>query len=102
MVATPRSCPYGRSEISRGLRIGVMVLPDRLRRFDRITDALGVLPAGTTNVWAQELGIHAFVWRTCGLESKRPPARRIQSCPMDVGVCNGQPFLMWAGIGLEP
>src|SRR5664280_1660621 len=24
--------------------------------------ALGVLPAGTTNVWAQELGINAFVW----------------------------------------
>ena len=64
--------------------------------------ALGVLPAGTTNVWAREMGIHAFVWphfralsQNARLLVETPP------CTVDVGVCNGQPFLMWAGIGLD-
>ena len=64
--------------------------------------ALGVLPAGTTNVWAREMGIHAFVWlhiralaQNARLLVETPP------CAVDVGLCNGQPFLMWAGIGLD-
>jgi diacylglycerol kinase (ATP) len=64
--------------------------------------ALGVLPAGTTNVWAREMGIKAFVWpniralrqNTCLLVEASP-------CAVDVGLCNGQPFLMWAGVGLD-
>jgi YegS/Rv2252/BmrU family lipid kinase len=64
--------------------------------------ALGVLPAGTTNVWAQELGIHAFT--LSHLQALRQNARMLaeaDACSMDVGLCNGQPFLMWAGIGLD-
>jgi len=64
--------------------------------------ALGVLPAGTSNVWAREMGIHAFIWphiRVLGQNTRllvsSPPH------PVDVGLCNGQPFLMWAGIGLD-
>jgi diacylglycerol kinase (ATP) len=64
--------------------------------------ALGVLPGGTTNVWAQELGIHAFTW--AHLRALRQNARmlsQVAPCAIDVGLCNGQPFLMWAGIGLD-
>jgi YegS/Rv2252/BmrU family lipid kinase len=64
--------------------------------------ALGVLPAGTTNVWAQELGINAFVWPHIRALSQNARLLAGSSpCLMDVGVCNGQPFLMWAGIGLD-
>ena len=64
--------------------------------------ALGVLPGGTTNVWAQELGIHAFTW--AHLQALRQNARILaEATPraIDVGLCNDQPFLMWAGIGLD-
>ncbi len=64
--------------------------------------ALGVLPAGTTNAWAQELGINAFVWPH--LRALSQNARMLAEstpCAMDVGMCNSQPFLMWAGIGLD-
>ena len=64
--------------------------------------ALGVLPAGTTNVWAQELGIPAFTWSH--IRALRQNARTLAEatpCAMDVGLCNGQPFLMWAGVGLD-
>jgi diacylglycerol kinase (ATP) len=64
--------------------------------------ALGILPAGTTNVWAQELGIHALTWshiRALSMNARTLAESR--PVPMDVGMCNGQPFLMWAGIGLD-
>src|SRR5512137_154828 len=64
--------------------------------------ALGILPAGTTNVWAREMGIHAFVWpRIWALYQNTRLLVEAPSCAVDVGVCNGQPFLMWAGIGLD-
>jgi diacylglycerol kinase (ATP) len=64
--------------------------------------ALGILPAGTTNVWAQEMGIHAFVWPHIRALSQNAQIL-VESKPyaVDVGICNGQPFLMWAGIGLD-
>src|SRR5512142_1117875 len=64
--------------------------------------ALGVLPGGTTNVWAQELSIPAFT--LSHLQALRHNAKMLAEadpCDMDVGLCNGQPFLMWAGIGLD-
>lgn len=64
--------------------------------------ALGVLPAGTANVWAAELGMKAFTWPRWRL--LRENARLLAEatpCAVDVGLCNGQPFLMWAGIGLD-
>jgi diacylglycerol kinase (ATP) len=64
--------------------------------------ALAVLPAGTMNVWAMELGQATFDWwhsgalqHNAGLLSKAP----IYS--VDVGMCNGHPFLLWTGIGLD-
>jgi len=64
--------------------------------------ALGVLPAGTTNVWAQELGIPAFTFTHMrALHQNARMLAEATPCAMDVGLCNGQPFLMWAGVGLD-
>ncbi|MBI3738379.1 MAG: hypothetical protein HY258_04970, partial [Chloroflexi bacterium] len=64
--------------------------------------ALAVLPAGTMNVWATELGLRTFDWfRNSAL---RENARLLANAPVhrvDVGLCNGRPFLLWAGIGLD-
>ncbi len=64
--------------------------------------ALGVLPAGTSNVWARELGLPAFSW--LNLRALEANARRLAQASIyaiDIGLCNAQPFLMWAGIGLD-
>jgi YegS/Rv2252/BmrU family lipid kinase len=64
--------------------------------------ALGVLPAGTANVWAHELGMTAFTWpRWRVLHENARLLAESHTCAVDVGLCNGQPFLMWAGIGLD-
>jgi diacylglycerol kinase (ATP) len=66
------------------------------------TTALAILPAGTTNVWARELGITAFVWpHIRALAQNTRMLVESSPCAVDVGMCNGQPFLMWAGIGLD-
>ncbi len=64
--------------------------------------ALGVLPAGTSNVWAQELGLPGLSWtRWMALEeSARRLAQAHIQC-IDVGTCRQIPFLLWAGIGLD-
>jgi YegS/Rv2252/BmrU family lipid kinase len=57
--------------------------------------ALGVLPGGTANVWAKEAGIPkdpAKAMRVV-LHGER---RRV-----DLGVANGRPFLLMAGVGLD-
>lgn len=64
--------------------------------------ALGMLPAGTANVWAQEIGLPPLNWTDLtALErsARRLVNGRIQS--VDVGLCNGTPFLLWAGVGLD-
>ena len=64
--------------------------------------ALGILPAGTSNVWAQELGLPGLTWtRWMALEES---ARRLvdgRVMVVDVGLCNTEPFLLWAGVGLD-
>ncbi|NJD58246.1 MAG: hypothetical protein C3F13_11790 [Anaerolineales bacterium] len=64
--------------------------------------ALGVLPAGTANVLAQELGLPGITWtRLMALEES---ARRLSKASVreaDIGVCAGIPFVMWAGVGLD-
>jgi len=64
--------------------------------------ALAVLPAGTANVWALELGLQPFTWfrwwalrKNAGILAKAPIVK------VDVGLCNQRPFLLWAGIGLD-
>jgi len=66
------------------------------------TTALGVLPGGTANVLAQELGLPGLTWtRWMALEES---ARRLAGATareVDIGQCAGTPFLMWAGVGLD-
>lgn len=64
--------------------------------------ALAVLPGGTMNVWANELGLHSFDW--LHLAALRQDARLLARAPVhgvDVGMCNGHPFLLWAGCGFD-
>lgn len=64
--------------------------------------ALGVLPAGTANVWSIELGLRPFAWthpwvlRQNAVLLANAPIRSV-----DVGMCNDFSFMMWAGIGLD-
>jgi diacylglycerol kinase (ATP) len=64
--------------------------------------ALGVLPAGTSNVWAQELGLPSFTWAYPGRLQEN--ALRLANAPVhrvDMGQCNEFSFMMWAGMGLD-
>jgi len=64
--------------------------------------ALGVLPAGTSNVWAQELGLPSFNWAYPGRLQEN--ARTLSTAPVqrvDMGQCNEFSFMMWAGMGLD-
>ena len=64
--------------------------------------ALAVLPAGTGNMWAKQLGlatytlIHPFRLREAAANLTEATIR-----PVDVGRVNGRYFLCWAGIGLD-
>jgi diacylglycerol kinase (ATP) len=64
--------------------------------------ALGILPAGTSNVMAQELGLAGLhLVRATSLVSAARKLMHGSIQKTDVGICNGKPFLMWAGIGLD-
>jgi YegS/Rv2252/BmrU family lipid kinase len=64
--------------------------------------ALGVLPAGTANVWSIELGLSPFSWtRPHALRRSAAILANAPSHRVDVGLCNGVSFMMWAGIGLD-
>ncbi len=63
---------------------------------------LGVLPAGTTNVWAQEMGLRSFSWFSWyTLSQNLEILLRSPQYAVDVGLCNEMPFLLWAGLGLD-
>ncbi len=64
--------------------------------------ALGVLPAGTANVWAQELGLPRLDWiHVFALEQAAERLAAGDVRLVDVGECNSQAFLLWAGVGLD-
>lgn len=64
--------------------------------------ALGVLPAGTANVWGIELGLSPFAWTHPWVLRKNAAILANAPCyAVDVGVCNQFSFMMWAGIGLD-
>ena len=64
--------------------------------------ALGVLPAGTQNVWGKELNLPVFSWaRRSALRENALLLAGSPVCKIDVGMCNNLPFLMWAGMGLD-
>jgi len=64
--------------------------------------ALGVLPTGTANVWARELGLPRI--GPAGLSAVLGNAELMADSrvrDVDIGICNGEPFLLWVGIGLD-
>ena len=64
--------------------------------------ALGVLPAGTANVWSIELGLRPFAWTRPWVLQKNAAILANAPChSVDVGTCNQYSFMMWAGIGLD-
>ena len=64
--------------------------------------ALGVLPAGTANVWAQELNMPGLNWnRWMALEEGAHRIAHGSVHRVDVGLCDNKYFLLWAGIGLD-
>jgi YegS/Rv2252/BmrU family lipid kinase len=64
--------------------------------------ALGVLPGGTANVFAQELGLPGLTWtRLMALEESAHRLGRGSVREVDLGVAAGRPFLCWSGIGLD-
>ena len=64
--------------------------------------ALGVLPAGTANVWSIELGLQPFAWTRPWVLRKNASLLANAPCyAVDVGTCNQFNFMMWAGIGLD-
>lgn len=64
--------------------------------------ALGVLPAGTANVWAQQIGLPGLsLTRWKALEESAHRLARGQIKSMDVGLSNDKHFLLWSGIGID-
>ena len=64
--------------------------------------AMGVLPAGTSNVWTQELELPGLgLTRWLALEESAHRLARGSVRSVDVGLCNDKYFLLWAGIGLD-
>ena len=64
--------------------------------------ALAVLPAGTQNVWAIEQGMRPFSWfRWWTLRENARLVAEVPAQRVDVGICNENAFLLWAGIGLD-
>lgn len=64
--------------------------------------ALGILPAGTANVWSIELGLSPFTWARPWVLRKNAALLANAPChSIDVGMCNEYSFVMWAGIGLD-
>ena len=64
--------------------------------------ALAVLPAGTANVWAQELGLPTLSWTNLtALETSVKKLLNGEIRTMDVGMCQGTPFLLWSGVGFD-
>jgi diacylglycerol kinase family enzyme len=57
--------------------------------------ALGVVPLGTGNAWARELGLPLQPERAIARQLAAPPRR------VDVGTANGRPFLVIASAGLD-
>ena len=64
--------------------------------------ALGVLPAGTANVWAQELQLPGLSWtRWNALEESAHRLAKGEERRVDTGKCNEKHFLLWSGIGID-
>ena len=64
--------------------------------------ALGVLPVGTGNMWAKQLGIPTYtLTNPLRLHEAAAGLAEAPIHLVDVGQVNGRCFLCWAGIGLD-
>jgi YegS/Rv2252/BmrU family lipid kinase len=64
--------------------------------------ALGVIPAGTMNVWAMEQGLKPFrLFNWWVLKENAKKLANVEPRHVDVGLCNNNPFMLWAGVGLD-
>jgi YegS/Rv2252/BmrU family lipid kinase len=64
--------------------------------------AFAVLPAGTQNVWAVEQGQKPFgLFNPWALRENAKLLANVEPQYVDVGMCNENPFMLWAGIGLD-
>ena len=63
---------------------------------DDVEVALGIVPAGSTNIVARNLGLPTDPTAAAELIFRRPRTRRI-----DVGQCNGRRFLHMGGAGFD-
>ncbi len=64
--------------------------------------ALGVLPAGTANVFAQEIGLPGLTWtRLMALELSAQRLGQGVVREVDLGYSGGKPFLCWSGVGMD-
>ncbi len=65
--------------------------------------ALGVLPLGTGNVWARQLGLTSVNLFLSSPDASRAAEILLESsvAQVDVGVANGRHFLLWCGIGID-
>ena len=64
--------------------------------------SLAVLPSGTANVWAQELGLPTLSWTNwIALEQSVKRILNGHIHVMDVGICQDVPFLLWSGAGFD-
>jgi len=63
---------------------------------------LGVLPSGTANVWATQLGLRRLDWtHWFALEDAADRLASGTVRMVDVGQCNDRAFLLWAGVGMD-
>ncbi len=64
--------------------------------------ALGVLPSGTANVWARQIGlpIPLPLYTTQLIDAARALCDGLIR-PIDLGQLNGRYFVLWAGVGLD-
>lgn len=64
--------------------------------------ALGILPAGTMNVFGVEIGLQPFAWnRLWALEDNIRLLAHAPTHLVDVGRCSDRHFMMWSGMGLD-
>ncbi len=64
--------------------------------------ALGVLPVGTGNVWARQLGLPVYpIVHPLRIQVAAQLLEASRVHVIDVGRANGRYFLLWAGIGLD-
>ena len=64
--------------------------------------ALAVLPMGTANVWARQLQQPRILPSSIqGVIDNANLIAQSTPQPIDIGLCNGLPFLLWAGVGFD-